>query len=371
GGSFRTNTYPTMAVDDSGRVYVAWPQRQANGDARIMMSISADGVTWPSAGTPVDLGLVDDDNGAPFTNLANPSRGHQIMPTLSFNAGKLTLAYYDLRQDHTLGVFTLLPDVSGYSESRKLLGELNPGDPNFNPAAVFNPFITDGPLTPTTTLAIRRHTIDLQGAQTSPAPAGSLAVPSFSSFRISHYQFGVNPFDSLSQAEQLQVNTPNLPLFVQGTQPFIGDYIDVAGAPSFVINNGKWNFNSLPGSNPVFHAVWTDNRDVRPPLDGDWTKYAPPFSASNPATPHASVFDPTQTVPGCADDSRSGMRNQNIYTSRIAPGLVVAAPGNSKPLGLIPNTTALLQRMFAITAQNTASLEKNFRITIGNQPLLA
>ncbi|HEY2233538.1 MAG TPA: putative Ig domain-containing protein, partial [Candidatus Angelobacter sp.] len=72
----------------------------------------------------------------------------------------------------------------------------------------------------------------------------------------------------------------------------------------------------------------------------------------------------------CADDSRSGMRNQNIYTSRIAPGVFVAAPGNSKTLGFITNTTTLLQRMFAITVQNTTAFEKSFRITIANQPLL-
>ncbi len=371
GGSFRSNTYPTMAVDDSGRVYVAWSQRQANGDARIMMSVSADGLTWPAAGTPVDLGQVPDDLGNPFPNLSNPSRGHQLMPSLSFNAGKLMLAYYDLRQDHTLGIFTPSPDQKSFLETRQLLGELDPTSPGFNPDAVFNPFVSDGLLTPTTTLTIRRHTIDLEGAQTAPLPAGSLVVPSFASFRISRYQFGINPFDSSTVAEQLQVNTPNLPLFVQGTQPFIGDYIDVAGAPPFVFSNGKWSFNTATSSNPIFHAVWTDNRDVRPPSDGNWNNYTPPFSASNPTSPHPSVFDPTQTVPGCSDDNHSGMRNQNIYTSRVAPGLYVAAPGNSKSLGFIPNTTALLQRMFALTVQNTTTLEKSFRITIANQPLLA
>jgi hypothetical protein len=371
GGSFRTNTYPTMAVDDSGRVYVSWSQRQSNGDARIMMSVSATGVNWSGAGTPVDLGLVADDNGNGFVNLTNPSRGHQIMPTLTFNAGKLMLVYYDLRQDHTLGLFTLTPDLTSYVETRKLLGELDPTDPNYNPLGVFNSYMTDGANGVGTTLTVRRHTIDLEGAQTSPAAGGSLVVPSFNSFRISRYQFGVNPFDSTSVAEQLQVNTPNLPLFVSGTQPFIGDYIDVAGASSFVINNGKWSFNTLPGSNPVFHAVWTDNRDVKPPLDGNWANYTPPFSASNPTTPHPSVFDPSQIVPGCSDDSRSGMRNQNIYTARIAPGIFVASPGNSKTLGFIANTTTLLQRMFAITVQNTTGLEKSFRITIANQPLLA
>src|SRR5207302_5880211 len=138
-------------------VYVSWSQRQSNGDARIMMSLSANGTTWSGSGTPVDLGLVADDNGNPFTNLTNPSRGHQIMPTLSFNAGKLMLVYYDLRQDHTLGVFTLTPDLTSYTEIRKLLGELDPSDANFNPAAVFTSFMTDGTNGVGSTLTIRRH----------------------------------------------------------------------------------------------------------------------------------------------------------------------------------------------------------------------
>jgi len=371
GGSFRTNTYPAMTVDDSGRVYLAWSQRQANADAKIMMAVSADGLTWPAAGTPVDLGQVTDDSGNPFTNLSNPARGHQIMPTLSFNAGKLTAVYYDLRQDHTTGIFKPLPDLTGFSETRRLEAELDLANPAYNPAAVFNPFISDGFLGTGVSLTIRRHTIDLLGAQATPAEGGSLILPSFSSFRISRYRFGINPFDSPTQAEQLQLNVPNLPLFVQGTQPFIGDYIDVAGAPPFVINNGKWGFNTASSNAPVFHAVWTDNRDVRPPLDGDWTKYSPPYSNSNPATPHPSVFDPTQTVPGCSNDNRAGMRNQNIYTSRIAPGVFVASPGNSKPLGTIPNSTALLTRMFAVTVQNATAQERSFRISVANQPLLA
>jgi len=44
-----------MAADDSGRVYVSWSQRQNNGDARIMMAVSANGATWSGSGTPVDL----------------------------------------------------------------------------------------------------------------------------------------------------------------------------------------------------------------------------------------------------------------------------------------------------------------------------
>ena len=63
--SFRTNAYPTMAIDGSGRVYVAWSQRGVGpgGDARIMASMSSDGVNWTAPG------VVD----------RSPERGHQIM----------------------------------------------------------------------------------------------------------------------------------------------------------------------------------------------------------------------------------------------------------------------------------------------------
>ena len=33
-------------------------------------------------------------------------------------------------------------------------------------------------------------------------------------------------------------------MFVKGSEPFIGDYIDVAGDPPFILNNGKWGFNT-------------------------------------------------------------------------------------------------------------------------------
>ena len=64
-------------------------------------------------------------------------------------------------------------------------------------------------------------------------------------------------------------------------------------------------------------------------------------------------------------------RNQDIYTSRVAPGLVVLAPGNQKTLGNVPNTSTLLQRAFPVVVQNTTNVLKTFRLTIANQPQLA
>src|SRR5205085_2439596 len=42
--SFRSNAFPTMAVDGSGRVYVAWSQRGVgpNGDARVVVTSTSD-----------------------------------------------------------------------------------------------------------------------------------------------------------------------------------------------------------------------------------------------------------------------------------------------------------------------------------------
>ena len=88
----------------------------------------------------------------------------------------------------------------------------------------------------------------------------------------------------------------------------------------------------------MFHAVWTDNRDVRPPkknpLTGlpDWTKYTPAKMSPN-QLPQTSLFDGS-IVPECRDDDGNpGSRNQNVYSSRITgSGLLAGSPGNAKPL---------------------------------------
>src|SRR5207237_10418492 len=142
---------PTMGVDASGRVYVAWSQRTPPyGDARIMMTSSADFVTWTTPAA-VDNANLSDDAGVIF------SRGHQFMPALTFSDGRLMLLYYDERFDHTIGLFTpndpFGPFADGrfYREKRDLRGEALS-----NPAAVYTPFVSDAGLTQ------MRHTIELR-----------------------------------------------------------------------------------------------------------------------------------------------------------------------------------------------------------------
>ena len=300
---FRTNAYPTMAIDGEGRVYLAWSERGFRSshpdEASIVMTTGSNGTNF-AIPYKVDLHL---------------GPGHQIMPSLAFAGGKLMLVFYDLREDVS-GVFRQFVDEA----SAVLFGN-------------------------------RRHTLDLRAAQ---ADAG--ATPAFApSVKVSEYIIGSRPNRTI--VEQLQFNPPNLPLFQLGTVPFIGDYVDVAAAPALVQNEaGTWFFNVAPTTAPVFHTAWTDNRDVRPPLDGNWMNYTPPSGSQAD-----SVFDPNETVAPCSP-GQAGMRNQNIYTARLTAGLMAGSPGNSKPLN--PD----FPRAFVVFAQNTTSTLKWFRMTVTSQP---
>ncbi len=119
----------------------------------------------------------------------------------------------------------------------------------------------------------------------------------------------------------------------------------------------RWVYNLAPSASSMGHGFWTDNRDVRPPLNGNWENYTP---VTSEALGVQSRFDPTQVVPPCLA-GQTGMRNQNIYTARVTEGLFLGAPGNTKPLGTI-------QRAFVVTAENATLLTRSYRFTILNQP---
>jgi hypothetical protein len=374
GTSFRTNALPTIAVSVAGgasRVHVAWSQRSAPGaDARIVVSTSANaGASW-TAPTPVDDGPAVDEFGVPYkTDDLSPeelTRGHQVMPAMTFSGGKLMVVYYDLRLDHTVGVFKpkepFQPDTQGrfYDETREKRAELID-----DPAAVYKPYITDAPPDPAATppqpgLTIRRHTIDVRVAQ---ADAGSTLV--WRSAPVSRFPFGTRGDETgtIETLQQLRVNPPNLPLFQQGTVPFMGDYIDIAGEAFYAAESapgkpwcaGVWCYRVEAQSAPVHYATWTTNQDVRPPADGDWRNYTPVGGGG------ASFFDPTQTTPDCVV-GQEGMRNQNIYSSRITQGLLLSSPQASKPL------SATLERALVVIAENATPLTKVFRLSIAGQP---
>jgi hypothetical protein len=333
---FRTNALPTMAASP-GRVYVAWAQRDSvTGDARIMLSSSPDGSSW-SAPVKVADAPITDDLGNSF------SRGHQFMPQLTSVAGRLVLVYYDQRLDHTIDFHIPNNPFAPDSQGRFYLVRRDPkGELPAHPEQVFTLGIDDA------TLTLRRHTVDLRVGL---APAG--AAPSFTPATVSQYRFGLTANDTGTPTElaQLQFNAPNLPLFSQGTLPFLGDYIDVAGQNFLANGAGGWTFNTSTSSPLVAYAAWTDNRDVKPPMDGNWANYTP----TGPV--HTSVLDPTQQTPPCVV-GQEGMRNQNIYSSRITEGLLVGSPQNVKPL------SPTLQRSFVVTLQNLTGKERTFHLTV-------
>jgi hypothetical protein len=295
--AFRTNSYPTLAVDDNGYVYLAWAERKSPGGfARIVLTISTDkGDSWSLPPDPID----------------DAAEGHQFMPSLNYASGKLLAAWYDSRNDYAAGQCS-------------------------HGSYIIDDFSTCN----------WRHTIDVWAAQAEILQPGSSSLSLNSPLnliwkrtRVSRYLFHLqedpnNP--GMYLIYQAQFNPPNYLLFKGGTVAFIGDYIDTATA------------QESDGS--VSHVVWTDNRDVRPPLDDNWTVYNPPDSVQNQAFKGLnSAF--------CTNPDHTGMRNQNIYTARITAGIIAGSPGNTKPLGGV-------QRAFVIFIKNTTNIDREFLLQI-------
>jgi hypothetical protein len=345
--SFRTNDYPAIAVDAASHVYVAWSQRDVGnvsttgGDARVIVA------TGMPTSNPKNVPL---QWSAPQAVDPWSNRGHQIIPAMAFSAGKLTVAWYDLRNDDLVAVYTPLGVSGQYSQTLE-----NDGGGSDFPA--FGNYIQD-PTAPYSSDA-RRQTLDVRSAQAMPGNPPTF----FPSVQVSDYPYGSVP--ASPEIQQLQVDPPNLPMFQSGTLPFFGDYIDVAG-PTFIANSdGTWRFNNEASDPDFTHVVWADNRDVVPPADGNWANYTPPTYG----TSSTSIFDPTQQRPACTQSTtgNTGDRNQNIYTAQLAPGVVVSAPGNAKQFGTGSNGQ-LIQRQFAIVVANTTNQTRYYQVTVDGQP---
>jgi hypothetical protein len=160
----------------------------------------------------------------------------------------------------------------------------------------------------------RRHTLDLRAARADVVSVVQ-STPAFHDVvRVSRYRFGIRPKGSTTLCtapapciEQLQFNVPNLPLFRLGSAPFLGDYIDVTGYSR--------------GNAPVYHFVWTDNRDVRPPKNGNWATYTAPNSTSKGTTSlftggSAVGWISTRSMP---DSSASASASSRVSTPTISP----------------------------------------------------
>jgi hypothetical protein len=319
--TFRTNAFSTIAVDQFDRLYVAVAVRgfasQAD-QARVVVMSTTDGVTWtmPQA----------------IENGAAASPGHQIMPAMTAVGGNLNVVWLDFRDD-----------AAGY----------------------FQEFIKE--------IFPRRHTMDVRGAQAHLQPTGVLnwttygilqeESPAATAPRISRYLTG--NYGDTPGLKQLQFNRSNLKLYAGGSRPFIGDFIDVAGLgyipqqaspQTWVPNDGSISLTAAQ----TFHAFWTDNRDAK-------VGSALPEPVSDAAEGAVVPY----TAPGTAACSAAGpnpptkTRNANVYTSRITPGVFVAARANSKPS---INSHGRIQRSFPVLVENRTNQLRRFRLTIANQP---
>lgn len=324
--SFRTTAFPTMIYDGHGRSYIAYSTRgvavpngdPVGGDSRIVVTTSMDGTNWT---VPQSI----DEPTVP---------GHQLMPSLEHSRGYVYLLYYDFSKD-----------ISG----------------------VFDRFITDLPVD----ITVPRHSADVRVAQ-----AVAADVPVFTDYSVldqastqaSRYPYLILDNAGTPFTQQLLFNPPNLPMFKGGTVPFFGDYIDLAALHFSKDDTGNWDFDLDPALGaPVVHAVWTDNRDVQGPADGDWTNYVPPGDG----TVQPSLFDPTQARPVCSplNSDNTKMRNQNAYHVRITQGVSFELPGNNRPLGFRDDPDlGLIQRAFVSFLQNQTDTNKLFRLEILNQP---
>jgi len=56
---------------------------------------------------------------------------------------------------------------------------------------------------------------------------------------------------SPTNIEQYKFNVPNLPLFANGSEPFLGDYIEVVPSPMFV-PHGTGGRTTYTQRNPLF-----------------------------------------------------------------------------------------------------------------------
>jgi uncharacterized protein (TIGR03437 family) len=359
GFAFRTKSYPTIAVDGEGpfvngvgTIFVAWSQKGTGpgGDARIVVSSSSTSLTsgalpWQCAfGMPANLCASSGEVWSKPSPINNPpGRGHQFMPSLIFSNGKLTAAWYDHRDTGTLTLYGPINGVAGQYKETQV-------PPRTGVVPQFDGTVADSKA------HVLRHTLDVRVAQSADRTAG----PAFpASVRASEYAYGTRPNDA-GLIKQLEVNPPNLPMFKMGSVPFVGDYIDLAGQ-TFVLNaDGSWRFNTLTSDPEHIHATWTDNRNVIQPRDGNWSNYTPIALRSGVT----SKFDPSQTLNPCAV-GQAGIRNQDIYTSRISSGLVLSS--KSVPGPLSPDQQS--QRTFPVNVQNTTGDPHSYRLNIAKQPV--
>ena len=277
----------------------------ADCDARIVVATSTNGGTTFGAPMAVDDAYtvnVLQPNGSPAYS---HSRGHQMQASLTFAAGKLLATWLDQREDHTQGVLvcpaaqpwvheceragrgaprrqgtpTSMRPATSTSRSRRCRRCRRRRRPRSTTAttrtAVWTTYMTDG-----SPGLVRRHTLDAYTAMADPADS-----PLFASSRVSQYTFGNTAQDRAGhlrdRAEGSQSAEPGDVLerdrrrssATTSTRRASSSWRPATPAQPYKFNAGVTTNGAFVtgGFAPAFHVAFTDNRDVIPPLSGDWT----------------------------------------------------------------------------------------------------
>jgi len=327
--AFRTNALPTVAVDASGKVYVAVQERTIPGfSPRIVLRTSPNGGTTWTTGSIVDLGTV--------------LNAHQVMPVLDFAAGQLRLMWYDFRAQNlpldTSGLYITGLDrqMETYIAQSNLTSVDANQNPVFSPSVSMSQYLLDANL---------NHIANVGGVSDTNNP---------------HYRVA---------------NRPNLPMWNGGVTPFAGDYIYLKTEAPFVANAPgtspafRWTTNSNDYQARSSFGVWYDSRDVVFPLPNP-TQPPSDFNLPNLFDlPGWQNYSPPGT--GTLSCLNSGARDGNVYLSEIKPGVVAGSPALSRQL--VDANGAAIERAFPVYVENPNSSAKFFRLTFvpGSGPAMA
>ena len=354
--TLRSNGFPAATVTGDGTLYVGWQERvdidpgsasfgepMDGGSPRIVLIRSTNGGNsftdiLGNSGSRRAVDLADRDTTAQELGLGLlpqlRASGPQIMPRLSYGAGRLLLAYYESR-----GVIT--------------------GPDSISPLDV----------SPTTSfISGIDRVLDFRAAVLDPATGQVL-----SSTQVSRYPLkaGADLSDGESLEDVYAVNAPcspdfgsglptcvrrvnraNAPQSASGTTPFLGDYAALVPSVRFVPDGGGWRWatENSDVANRSFWAMFADNRNLIPPTlpssDPEWARY--------------QAYGPPGIGGACVN---AGSRNTDVIVARIDANLIVGTPTSYKQLDQ--------RRAFAFSLTNGTDTERFYRLTVTNGAAVA
>jgi hypothetical protein len=324
--TFRSNAFPAIAVDGNSNVYVAAQEKifgsSGYSEPRIVIR------TMKAKSNTFTASYV---SSIPVSPASPPSGGaQQVMPQLTFGAGMLKALWYDFR-DQNMPSTNVAPgtwSISGIDRQAKT-------------------YVAEA---------------DVSGSFQNPSFGTPVVV---TQYMLDPYKQGTA--SKVPGTDVPAVNRPNLPMYVNGTTPFTGDYVGIQVASPFVPTPGgpnafRWATDPGDFAAGSAYAAWTDSRDVIFPSVGSggtpnlidfggrgWSYYAPPGTGNL-----------------CYNE---GSRNANVYFSEIKPGVIAGSPSPNKQL-VTDSINGIggkpIERDFPIYVQNPNPTTKFFVLSFAS-----